>query len=420
MQHNLSLTPAMREVLDSLRQLGQGNVNELAEKSGRAVSTVHKALKTFSDAGLISEVDTGADPAEGTPARWTLAEDVALDEADLTTDDLSDAEVAGREEQTDFDADLIDEDPEGNDANDDSQPGYEPDDYDDADAVEDDAEDDADADAADGAPAAEDADSDESEDERSTVVVVRPSRPGDRKVMTIKAVISEHGEDGATTMEIVAESGIGDATVARLLAAMEQADAARRLPGTPRRWIAGPTKASEVDPNPEPLRCPLCFQVIKGLSESPEAVAQVQPLVRQDGTLHVVTEDGTVHTVTLPKRVPTRTPGFATVGTRRTDATINADGSQPFGRGELERLTFDTLKANPGRTMTPQEIATSISSQLGGRAVSSGAVRNNCGKLGAAGRIVMVSEVPWAFQFPAPAEAGGDADQADDATNEQS
>ncbi|SCE63584.1 IclR helix-turn-helix domain-containing protein [Micromonospora matsumotoense] len=425
MQHNLSLTPAMQEVLDSLRELGQGNVNELAEKSGRAVSTVHKALKTFSDAGLISEVDTGADAAEGTPARWTLAEDVALDDADLTTDDLSGADVAGGEEQTDFDADLIDEDPEGNDANDDPQPGYEPDDYDDIAAAEDNAdadedEDEDEEDAADEAPAAEDADSDESEDERSTVVVVRPSRPGDRKVMTIKAVISEHGDDGATTMEIVAESGIGDATVARLLTAMEQADAARRLPGTPRRWIAGPTKASEVDPNPEPLRCPLCFQVIKGLSESPEAVAQVQPLIRQDGTLHVVTEDGTVHTVTLPKRVPTRTPGFATVGTRRTDATINADGSQPFGRGELERLTFDTLKANPGRTMTPQEIATSISSQLGGRAVSSGAVRNNCGKLGAAGRIVMVSEVPWAFQFPAPAEVDGDADQADDATDEQS
>lgn len=70
--------------------------------------------------------------------------------------------------------------------------------------------------------------------------------------------------------------------------------------------------------------------------------------------------------------------------------------------------------------MTPQEIATAISAQLGGRAVSSGAVRNNCGKLGSAGRILMVSESPWAFQFPLPAEDSGDADQADDATGEQS
>ncbi|GIG02050.1 HVO_A0114 family putative DNA-binding protein [Catellatospora citrea] len=416
MQHNLSMTPAMQEILDALRDLGHGNVNDLADKSGRAVSTVHKALKAFADAGLISEVDTGADPAEGVPSRWTLAEDIAQQAADLGGTD-----TAGKDE---FDADA---DPDAEESDDDADSENDEDDADgeEWDGDEDAENDDEDADSEnaehDGTDDDEDDDPEEDEDEgRIVVTVVQPSRPGDRKIMTIKAVIAEHSDDGATLDEIVAESGIGHPTASRLLTAMEQAGAALRKPGIPARWIAGPTKASEVDPNPEPPRCPLCFQVIKGLTESPEAVAQVQPLVRPDGTLHILTEDGTTHTVTLPKRTPIRTTGFATAGAvRRTDVTANADGSQPFGKGELEKLTFDTLKANAGRTMTPQEIATAISNQLGGRSVSSGAVRNNCGKLGAAGRILMVSESPWAFQFPAPAADSGDTKQADDSTDER-
>ncbi len=451
MQYDLStMTPATRAVFDALITLGQGNVHELSEWSGKARSTTDRAIKTLADAGLIVPVDTDADPAEGTPTRWTLSEGVAAEaqDHDFSTDaDLGDGDPAGGEDYTDIaETDEPDTDPaedrqaEDVDANgDDAQPGAAPDGADaDQDPAEVDESDQGDADdhhtgedtddtddpgdSDEDADGSDDEDSDDEDSDKGNggqVTVVQPSRPGDRKVMTIKAVLSEHGDDGATIGEIVAESGIGEATVSRLLTAMEQADAARRLPGVPARWIAGPTKASEVDPNPEPPRCPLCFQVIRGLSESPEAVAQMQPLIRPDGTLHIVAEDGTVHTVALPKRLPTRTPGLATTGARRTDVTVNADGSQPFAKGELERLTFDTLKANPGRTMTPQEIATAISNQLGGRAVSSGAVRNNCGKLGAAGRIVMVSESPWAFQYPRQAEDGS-ADQADDATAEQS
>ncbi|MER7457334.1 helix-turn-helix domain-containing protein [Micromonospora sp. NPDC126480] len=446
---HVSLTPATQAVLDALTALGQGNVHELSERSGKARSTTDRAIKTLADAGLIVPGDSDADPAEGTPTRWTLSEGVAAEAQDraFSTDaDRGDGDPAGGEDYTDIaETDEPDTDPaenrqaEDDDANgDDVQPGDEPDGAGaDQDRAEVDEADQGDAndhdtgeDTDDPGNSDDDADEDDSHDEDSDkgdsdkgnggqITVVQPSRPGDRKVMTIKAVLSEHGDDGAAIGEIVAESGIGEATVSRLLTAMEQADAARRLPGVPARWIAGPTKASEVNPNPEPPRCPLCFQVIRGLSESPEAVAQVQPLVRPDGTLHIVAEDGTVHTVALPKRTPTRTPGLATAGARRTDVTANADGSQPFAKGELERLTFDTLKANPGRTMTPQEIATAISNQLGGRTVSAGAVRNNCGKLGAAGRIVMVSESPWAFQYPRQAEDGG-ADQADDATAEQS
>ena len=473
--HDLStMTPATRAVFDAVHYLGQGNVHELAEQSGKARSTVDKAIKALSDAGLIVPVDTDADAAEGVPTRWTMAEGVAdsvtADDTDPDTgaeDGLDDAGTAGDFEPGSDDAannadDLGDDsETDDNPADDDPQPGTEPDsgeatgqedtpnaddqttghdaqdetlqstdagsdtDNQDPDAVTDEDEN------PDGDSDDDDQDPDESDDEdeddesdgqpkRASVTVVQQSRPGDRKVMTIKAVLAEYGDDGATLDEIVNESGIGHPTTSRLLTAMEQADAARRLPGTPGRWIAGPTKASEVDPNPEPTRCAVCYQVIKGVTESPEAVAQVQSLIRPDGTLHVVAEDGTAHVVKLPKRQPIRTASAATAGAiRRTDITVNADGSQPFAKGELEKLTMSIFAANPGREMTPQDIATAISAQLGGREVSSGAVRNNCGKLGAAGRILMVSDSPWRFVLPAQAE-DADADQADDAMAEQS
>lgn len=49
--------------------------------------------------------------------------------------------------------------------------------------------------------------------------------------------------------------------------------------------------------------------------------------------------------------------------------------------------------------MTPQDIATVLAGQLG-RAISSGAVRNNCTKAAASGRIVLVSDAPLTFVHP--------------------
>ncbi|WP_238453076.1 hypothetical protein [Micromonospora sp. ATA51] len=54
--------------------------------------------------------------------------------------------------------------------------------------------------------------------------------------------------------------------------------------------------------------------------------------------------------------------------------------------------------------MTPQDIATAIGGQLG-RTVSSGAVRNNCTKAAAAGRILLVSDTPLTFAYPAQVNA---------------
>jgi hypothetical protein len=423
MEH-LSLTPATQAILVALTELGQGNVHELAEKSGKARSTSDKAIKTLADAGLIVAVETDADPAEGTPTRWTLAN--PADDTDAQPDypaDAIDADLggdpAGGDEfaDADPDADFPADQPDAVDASDDDgsqelagEPGdvIDANGSDDQDAVDDgEDQDEADTDGDDTDGDADEADTDDAEEDNAggSPGVVQPSRPGDRKVMAIKAVLGDYGDEGVTLNVIVQESGIGIAAVSRLLVAMEQADAARRLPqeagnSTPERWIAGPTKASEVDPNPAPPRCPLCLQVIRGLEDAPSAATTVLPLlVRPDGTLHVVAPNGTTHVVTLPKQTPPRRQGAATTAGRRSDSTANGDGSQPFGRGELERLTLEYLAARPGEALTPQDIATGIGAALG-RTVSSGAVRNNCTKLGSAGRVVMVSDAPLKFAFP--------------------
>ena len=394
---NLSLTPATQAVLKTLAELGQGNVHELAEKSGKARSTTDRAIKTLADAELIVAVDTGADAAEGTPTRWTLSENAA---AELEAADLSDEAAAGTDESDApaFDAadepDTGDTEPTGDDDNADPDTGDRDDEA--TGMQETSGEDEPDDDDADdtGAPA---------EDGPRTTVVT-PTRPGDRKVMAIKGVLADH-PDGATIEVIVADSGISHPTTIRLLAAMEQADAARRKPGLPERWIAGPTKASEVDPNPEPPRCPLCFQVIRGVTSTPAAVAAVQSLIRPDGTLHIVGPDDETHVVTLPTRLPPRSLNNSpSTLDHRSDVTVNADGNQPFGRGELENLTIAVLAAHPGQPMTPQEIATEISAKLRGRNVSSGAVRNNCTKAAATGNILLASDAPLTFVFPAPVD----------------
>lgn len=404
-----SLTPATQAVLKALAELGQGNVHELAEKSGKARSTTDKAIRTLADAGLIVEVDLGADAAEGTPTRWTLSDDTA---AALDSADLSDENAAGPDET----ADEPDSDPADAAASGESSPTGDDDSQSpETDGASDEATGEQDTSDGDGQGngAGDDGNEDGDEDEDTYApakgeprTVVAPARAGDRKVMAIKGVLAEFGDDGATVDMIVAESGISHPTTIRLLDAMQQADAARRLPpktGEPQRWITGPTKASEVDPNPEPPRCALCFQVIRGVTSTPQAVAAVQSLIRPDGTLHIVGLDKEVHAVKLPTQLPPRTLNNtpSTVG-NRSDATANADGNQPFQRGELERLTVAELAANPGRPMTPQEIATAISAKLGGRNVSSGAVRNNCTKAAAAGHILLASDAPLTFAFPKP------------------
>ncbi|MBQ0906790.1 MarR family transcriptional regulator [Micromonospora sp. U21] len=427
MEH-LSLTPATQAVLDALTDLGQGNVHELADKSGKARSTADKAIRSLADVGVIVAVDTGADPAEGTPTRWALAAPTnanavtpvnAVDEIDIgdpdsdNAADQPDMEIGDQPTETAHGAEGGGHRPDDGSDDADDQPVTQTTDQPGSQIDSDDAID-------------PDDDATSGEDEQvPTVAAVQPARPGDRKVMAIKGVLADYGDGGATLDVIVGESGISHPSASRLLTAMEQADAARRLPDLPQRWIPGPTKASEVDPNPQPARCPVCYQVIRGLATAPSATAAVLPLIRPDGTLHVVASDGETHVVALPRRTPQRSPGITASVGRRSDASANADGSRPFGRGELEKLTLDVLAANPGRAMSPQDIATAISGQLG-RAVSSGAVRNNCTKAAAAGRIALVSDAPLTFAYPVQpdqdlaASASADNPGPDDNDAEQS
>ncbi|MBO4161386.1 MarR family winged helix-turn-helix transcriptional regulator [Micromonospora antibiotica] len=419
--NDLSLTPATQAVLDALTELGQGDIHELAEKAGKARSTTDKAVKTLIDAGLIIAVDADTDQAEGTPTRWTLTT-AAGDTAPPDTEP-ADAHTTGADttidqdgvtgERTDQPAeepgestDHIESNPDDTSSDrDGTGTGAPPADHDDNANGPDVPDDNAHTSGDDAEP---NSDTD-MQAEAQPAAAVPAARPGDRKVMAIKAVLADHGDIGATLDVIVTESGIGHPTAARLLTAMEQADAARRLPGLPQRWIPGPTKASEVDPNPQPPRCPLCSQVIRGLATAPTATTAVQPLIHPDGTLHIVAPDGETHIVVLPTRTALRT---ASTTTRVGDATVNADGNQPFSRGELERLTLDYLAAHPGRQMTPQDITTALAAHLN-RAVSNGAVRNNLTKAAAAGRILLVADNPLTFVHPAPADTSTDAGAPD-------
>ena len=305
------LSAAAQATFGALVELGQGNTQEVREKSGKARTTTDKALKELADAGLIVEVDPGADPADGTPTRWQIASpvvDTTAGEAD------SNAEA----------------DPAGPTANPDPEAGSEKDE----------------------APA-------------------RPARPADRKVLIVAGVLGDY-PDG-TTINVIADAcGLGVATVARLLTAMAQANAARRIPadtetGSPEMWQPGEGKASQVDPNPAPERCTTCGQVVRA----------------------------------------NRPAGTTPAGTRDS-APLNDDGNEPLGRNVLRTWVQVFINAHPGHVLTPQDIASELTAQHH-REISNGAVRNNCTTLAAAGLIQLASETPMAFSAnPAdPADTAG-------------
>jgi DNA-binding transcriptional ArsR family regulator len=191
-------------------------------------------------------------------------------------------------------------------------------------------------------------------------------RPADRKVLIVAGVLGDY-PDGATVDVIADACGLGIASVARILAAMEAADAARRIPAdpdtsTPERWVPGEGKASDVDPNPPAPRCPTCGQVIRPARTSPAAAGR---------------------------------------------AGVNGDGAEPLGRNVLRGAVLEFINAHPGHVFTPQTIADELGARLG-RVISSGAVRNNCTTLAAAGAIQLATETPLAFTATSsPAETDG-------------
>jgi hypothetical protein len=343
-----NLSTSAQQVLDALTEIGQGTTTEIREKTGKSSRVTDKAVKELADANLIVETD----PGDGNPARWTLTTGTGTgptgqDEAADTRHDTGEIPADG----------VADEQPTADDTTADTGSG---------DILDDRATHDASGQPAQTADA-ETADTDAIEEP------ARP-RPADRRVLAVAGVLGDY-PDGATVDVIADASGFGVPAVARLLLAMEQADAARRIPadteaGTPEQWQPGPGKASAVDPNPAPPRCHACGQVI---------------------------------------RTPKAQTGSAATARGGASGSVNSDGNEPLGRNVLRGWVLEFIDSHPGHVFTPQTLADELGA-LHGREISSGAVRNNCTTLAAAGQIALATETPLAFTANPSAE-GEDGNQ---------
>ncbi|GAA1370279.1 MarR family transcriptional regulator [Catellatospora chokoriensis] len=366
------LTPTTAETLDALTALGQGNTHEISARSGRSRSATDRALKQLADAGLITVVDTGADPAEGTPTRYTptttadgpTTEDTVdapgADHHNNGDDTVEDADAGiGKtddHDNEDQDDEVVDQNDDGNgDGNGDGEDGDEDEDEDDEDDDEDD--DEREARKSDAAP--------------TSAAPALPSRIPDRVVLLLAGILNAFptGIDATTIVQI---SGKHPVTVKKILSAMEQAGAAIRTKPDPAKgndkelWLLGETNPADVDPSPEPPRCPACQQVIRqGQNANPRSAGTGTP--RQQGT------------------------------------TTNSDGSAKFGPGELRALVKAFINEHPGHELTVGTIQRELQVRLG-RAISPGAVRNNCASLAAAGDCQLVTDEPYTVTAnPAPA-----------------
>ncbi|WP_018789183.1 hypothetical protein [Micromonospora sp. CNB394] len=192
---------------------------------------------------------------------------------------------------------------------------------------------------------------------------VGPRQP-DLKVLIMAGVLGGH-PDGITADAAINESGLSVAMGDTVLAAMEVAGAARRLPVSEdgdELWIIGDGDLAAVDPANAPTHstCPTCGHTRKIR----------RPSVRR------------------------------ATGTGRTTGEINSDGSAKLGKNELRnRVEAFMRDLGPGHDVTPGTVAR----EIGGR--SPGAVGNGMRKLATAGVLVLTREAPetYALADDAPA-----------------
>ncbi|WP_341718803.1 hypothetical protein QQG74_03235 [Micromonospora sp. FIMYZ51] len=193
---------------------------------------------------------------------------------------------------------------------------------------------------------------------------VGPRQP-DLKVLIMAGVLGGH-PDGITADAAIGESGLSVAMGDTILAAMEVAGAARRLPVTEdgdELWVIGDGDLATVDPANAPTHstCPTCG-----------------------------------HTRKIRRPSARRTNG-----TGRTTGEINSDGSAKLGKNELRnRVEAFMRDLGPGHDVTPGTVAR----EIGGR--SPGAVRNGMEKLTGFGVLVLTREAPETYALadnpPAP------------------
>jgi hypothetical protein len=192
---------------------------------------------------------------------------------------------------------------------------------------------------------------------------VGPRQP-DLKVLIMAGVLGGH-PDGITADAAINESGLSVAMGDTILAAMEVAGAARRLPVTEdgdELWVIADGDLTTVDPANAPTHttCPTCGHTRK---------------IR-------------------------RPSARRTTGTGRTNGEINSDGSAKLGKNELRnRVEAFMRDLGPGHDVTPGTVAR----EVGGR--SPGAVRNGMAKLTGLGVLVLTREAPetYALADDAPA-----------------
>jgi hypothetical protein len=181
-----------------------------------------------------------------------------------------------------------------------------------------------------------------------------PRQP-DLKVLIMAGVLGDH-PDGVKAAAAIAESGLAPATGDTILAAMEVAGAARRLPVGEdgiELWVRADGDLATVDPAKAPthVTCPTCGH-------------------------------------TRPVRRPSAT-GRRTGGTGQATSEINGDGSAKLRKGDLERMVEAFIRdLGPGHELSP----VTVGRELGGR--SSGACGNAMSKLTGPGVLVMTNPAP--------------------------
>ncbi|MGI5525818.1 hypothetical protein ACQEUX_33440 [Micromonospora sp. CA-259024] len=184
---------------------------------------------------------------------------------------------------------------------------------------------------------------------------VGPRQP-DLKVLIMAGVLGGH-PDGITADAAISESGLSVAMGDTVLAAMEVAGAARRLPVVEdgeELWVIADGDLATVDPANAPTHttCPTCGHTRKIR----------RPSVRR------------------------------AAGTGRTLGEINSDGSAKLGKNELRnRVEAFMRDLGPGHDVTPGTVAR----EIGGR--SPGAVGNGMRKMATAGVLVLTREAPETY-----------------------